>query len=176
METYGGLLRIQRNVIVGNRGAYWGAGMCFDHAAGTICDNLIVGNQARIHGGAISILVRTPSYSPAGGNHGKEWNIVNNEFRGNVGGVIEVALARFGGQQSIRVSGCNLAENSGLTIVNHTTNNVRAPDNWWGTERDAEINEKVDDFFDNQRYGQVSFQPAGGTRQSLIFQTSIGRP
>ena len=164
VETYGGPLRIQRNVIVGNRGAFWGAGMCFDYAAGTVSENLIVGNQAAIHGGAISILVRTPSYSLAGGNHGEEWDIVNNEFRDNDGGVFEIALARFGGEQSIRVSGCNLADNNGPVFVNRTMNTIRAPNNWWGTESEAEINQQIDDFFDNQRYGQVSFQAADGPR------------
>lgn len=164
VETYGGPLRIQRNLIVGNRGAFWGAGMCFDRAAGTISENLVAGNQATIHGGAISILVRTPSSGPAGGDHGREWNIVNNEFRGNVGGVFELARARFGGEQSIRVSGCNLVENSGAVFVNRTKNSIRAPDNWWGTDSEAEINQQIDDFFDNQRYGQVSFQPVDGRR------------
>ena len=49
-------------------------------------------------------------------------------------------------------------------IVNRTTTTVRAPDNWWGTESEAEINEQIEDFFDNQRYGQVRFEAADGRR------------
>ena len=99
--------------------------MYFDQAVGTVSENLIVGNQASINGGAISILVRRPNAGLAVDNRDIDWNVINNEFRRNVGGVIEFAPPRYGGNQSIRVAGCNLAENSGPVFVNRTTTTVR---------------------------------------------------
>ena len=73
-------------------------------------------------------------------------------------------MARFGGQQSIDVTRCNLAENEGKTFVNHTKNDVLATDNWWGTKDTKAIGELVEDFFDNSQYGQIRFEPVNGPR------------
>jgi hypothetical protein len=157
--TYGGPLTIQGNVIAGNRGAFWGGGMCFDRAAGTVQKNRIVANHAKLHGGAVSILVRSSVQSFVGGDHGAAWRFSDNDIRGNSDGVFELAMARFGGEQAVLVSHCNLSDNVGKTFVNHTKNKVLAADNWWGTTDVKLIGGLIEDFYDNGQYGPIRFEP-----------------
>lgn len=161
--TYGGPLSIQRNVIAGNRGAFWGAGMCFDRAAGTVTENRIVGNAAQLAGGAVSILVRSSGKSFVSPGHGADWRFARNDIRGNLGGAFELAMARFGGTQSIEVDDNNLSENQGKVFVNHTPNNVQSRGNWWGTKDPGAIGQLVDDYFDQSQRGQIRFRPVDGT-------------
>jgi hypothetical protein len=162
VETYGGIAAIEQNVIAGNRGAFWGAAMCFDRASGKVQRNHIYGNQASLQGAAISILVRSSSKSFIGKGHGSDWLVQENEIAANSQGVFELAMARFGGEQSIRVNRCNLAENEGTLFVNGTANEVICHGNWWGTVDKLQIATLIHDAFDNRQLGQVRTSPADG--------------
>jgi len=155
-DTYGGPLLIQKNIIAGNRGAFWGAAMSFDRAAGVIQKNLIFGNQAVLDGGGISILVLKSSKSFISEGHGSEWSILQNDFRANRPSLIEFAQARFPGEQSIAIHRCNFEEHLGKVFVNHTSVPMDATDNWWGTQEDAAVRERIQDFFTNRSLGKVN--------------------
>ncbi len=160
VETYGGPLSIQRNIVAGNRGAFWGAGLAFGSASGSVTNNRVVGNHARLHGGAISIQVQESHRTFMGDGHGADWNFSGNQMQGNSGGVFEFAQARHPGKQTIRVQQCDLLENEGDTFYNGTSVEMKAPSNYWGTVDPEEIGQRIHDYYDDDQLGRIHFQPA----------------
>ena len=60
---------------------------------------------------------------------------------------------------------CNLDRNVGNTFVNHTSNDVTATDNWWGTTDAKLIGGLIEDFYDNNQFGRIRFSPAGAQHE-----------
>ncbi len=158
-ETYGGPLRIEKNLIAGNRGAYWGGGIACDRAAGTIKNNLFVANQAILDGSAVSIMVRSPGRSFVSPGHGSDWLFHGNEFRGHATGVLEFARPDYSGVQSIRIETCSFVENEGIALTNLSQNDIKASQNYWGTSQNDAIAEVILDYYDHQARGRVHLQP-----------------
>lgn len=156
-ETYGGPLRIEKNLIAGNRGAYWGGGIACDRASGIIRNNRCIANRAVLEGSGISIMVRAPGRSAS--RLESDWLIRGNEFSGYQNGILEFARPDYNGVQSIRIESCSFFENEGIALNNLSKNDINASQNYWGVESDDAIAEVILDYYDHQARGRVHLQP-----------------
>ncbi|MCP4713987.1 MAG: right-handed parallel beta-helix repeat-containing protein [Deltaproteobacteria bacterium] len=125
-------------------------------------------------------------------------NITNNIFKDNS---VSAALATFslplislGGTSTNRVSYCDFTGNSGSETVslsaidgvvfsnlNNQTQyelynyaeDVRVPDNWWGTDNTSSIDRRIFDYYDDMAKGEVAYTPIATEPFSVDISTEI---
>jgi len=63
------------------------------------------------------------------------------------------------GSTNVVISNCNFYGNENYAVINESSPDIDATNNWWGTVDPMEINQKIYDFFDDESLGKVLYNP-----------------
>ncbi len=66
-------------------------------------------------------------------------------------------------------------DNHDYNVYNHSSKNVLAQNNYWGSEADAELESKLYGRKDDPRYGDVLYKPILGAKQSLTNLVALAQ-
>ena len=196
--TDGGKHVISNNIITNNSALFErgfgrsgsGGGICII-GSGEITNNTIRDNYAVQDGGGIYALLYSSSLSITNNlisnNSVSEWGggiygdsafgseltlfVNHNVITGNSDGVY---LADVDAKSTINNN--NIYNNEIYGVINVTTFDIDAKNNWWGTIDPMEINQKIYDFFDKEKYGKVLYNPfllAPDTEAPVIAPTGL---
>jgi outer membrane protein assembly factor BamB/DNA-binding MarR family transcriptional regulator len=112
----------------------------------TIIHSNISGNNASITGGGIhneGVATLNINYS----------TITENSASSKGGGIYNYDST------DVTMKNTNIHNNTNYTFYNEATNDVIAPNNWWGTTERDQINQTIYDYYDDFSFGEVIFDP-----------------
>ena len=150
-----GPAEIKNNIISYNSTEYGGGGIYaspyvspYSGAMGslTITNNSIGNNSVSEQGGGI--------YGGGTFGFGVTLYVNHNVIGGNTDGIYLYDV-----NAKSTINNNNIYNNERYEVTNVTTSDIDAKNNWWGTINQMKINQKIYDFFDDEKYGKVLYNP-----------------
>jgi len=100
--------------------------------------------------------------------------ISNCTIYGNLGRGIYIGYGH--PEAETKINQNNIYNNAEYALDNHAPNDVDASDNWWDTTDPMEINQKIYDFYDNEKYSKALYNPflmSPDTNSPIIIPTGL---